>query len=107
MELNQSSGPVLQNHCPHPFNTSSEELGYGEPKCSGLECPLGFEGYSSVFRLSNRAQVQNMPMENFVGQNFLEKGNEANQSFGVSLCSFLILVKKVSQTPTLESVSFL
>ena len=44
-------------------------------------------------------------MENFVRENSLKEKNEADQSFGESLCSFSNLVEKVLQTPTLESLS--
>ena len=91
----QNHRPLLSTRDPNNLNAAAQTV------CLGLRAFFGVVG------LSNQAQVRNASMGFPVCQNFMVKGNEADQSFGKSLCSFSNLVEKVPQTLALELVSLL
>lgn len=67
---------------------SSKELGLVESAYNGPECPPRFEKFIGVVGLFDWAQAQYESVENIVCENYVEKGNEAEQSFGESHGSF-------------------
>ena len=63
-EAKQVLGPGLEGHSTNVFNSSSIEMGLGEPACCGPECPPGFEEYIGETGLSNHALLQCAIMDN-------------------------------------------
>ena len=106
-EANHLLRSGMQVHSPLAFYTSTNELGFEEPGCSGPEYPPGFDDFIGVVGFFDWAKMQCVSKENFECENSLEEGNEADQSFRESHGSFSNLVEKVPETPMLESISIL
>ena len=103
-EAMQCIGLDQQNHLLLLDATRASELGHIESRCSGPECPPGFEDFLDASRApQDQNQEQGVSARFIEHENILEMRFETDQNSGEPYCSSS--VEKVPQTPLFESES--